>query len=270
MNYLKPALVWLLALYSPLLQGQVSALTLTHTISLPGINCISIDRQGRYVVSTDKGSITRLDSNGKKELLYSPTRPASVTLIEAWNGLRIFIFYRDLQEYSYLDRFLTDEPNSKIPFDVIGFARLAAPAADGSLWVLDDTDLTLKKLNPANGAVVQSTQLSLQPGLQKPDITYLREYQNQLFAADNNAGLLVFDNMGNLKRIIPVPGLNFFSFSGESLVYCNASSIHRLNLYNASDNLLPLPTDCAARYALCNGSQAAVFTNTGIYFFRLP
>ncbi|MES2389216.1 MAG: hypothetical protein V4543_14535 [Bacteroidota bacterium] len=251
-------------------QNRVPGLSVLKTIPLSNITRVSLDRQDRFIVCTEKGLVTRFDSNGNAGNLYSPRRPADVTLAEAWNGLRIFLFYRDLQEYVYLDRFLTESPNSPVPQDIVGYARMAAPAQDDNLWVIDEADFSLKKIDPVAGSVLLSTRLA--PVLQSPknaDFSFMREYQNRLYIAERNTGIIVFDNMGNMQRRLPLKDVGFFSFSGDEMVFTKGSEISFINIYTLAERNISLPADIKAQRVLVSGKSAAVFTDTAMLICEL-
>src|SRR5436190_8871392 len=81
--------------------------TLVKSFKTSPIQKVSIDRQNSFFVVDDKGNLFKYDSLGNLSLSFSPQKRADIALVEAWRTVNIFIFYRDLQEYNILDRFLT-------------------------------------------------------------------------------------------------------------------------------------------------------------------
>ena len=86
---------------------------------------VSLDRYGLFYFADEDGNIYKYDTLGVLQLTYSPSRKADVTLIEAWRNVNIFVFYRALQEYIVLDRFLSPSANNRVESAEIGFARIA-------------------------------------------------------------------------------------------------------------------------------------------------
>jgi hypothetical protein len=178
------------------------------------------------------GNIHKYSPEGRYELTFSPTRPGVVHLLEAWSSIKILAFYKVFQRFLLLDRFLTLVPAYDVDPSLIGFARQATLSADDNLWVLDDTDFTLKKYNPQFRQVIASTPLGLVLNPREYDIRFMREYQNQLFLSDYNSGILVFDNMGTYRKKIAVDSVDHFGFIGDELYYVQDSMLHFFHLYN--------------------------------------
>ena len=74
------------------------------TIALKNTSLFSIDRHNNlYYVDRNQDVKKYKDT----ELIYSSNKRKQITHIEAWNNMKIFLFNREFQEYTFLDRFLT-------------------------------------------------------------------------------------------------------------------------------------------------------------------
>lgn len=240
-------------------------ITPTDSIPLKNPDPVSVDRQNQIYVCNYNGEISRYDSNGKLQLTFSPKQPAKITLLEAWNGLRVFSFSRDLQQYTWLDRFLTDAPSYNFGPELVAYARLMAPAQDDKIWVIDDADFTLKKIDPIGQQIVLNTQLSLVLNSAATDLVFMREYQNLLFILDKNKGIIVFDNMGNLKQKIPAEGAEWFGFSGEDILFTSENRLCFRKLYGNGLQCYYFPFGLKARFAICVGNKIWIFSNRMAY-----
>ena len=58
---------------------------------------VSVDNNGNLYLVSDKGLIYKYSSTGDSLLAFSPRKNASISLIEAGSGLRVFVFYQDFQ-----------------------------------------------------------------------------------------------------------------------------------------------------------------------------
>lgn len=201
-------------------RGFPSALSFTSSsdsLIKKGINHISLTRQGQLLVSDLESNLFLIDSTGKVLYQYSPRRPAKIHLLEGWNGLRPFAFYRDFQEFVLLDRFLLADNANALDPEKIGYARLVAPGADGNLWVLDESNFQLRKIDVRNQTTISSTPLDLILSARSYDIRFMREYQNQLYLCDMKGPVLLFDQMGNFKKRLPLKNCEWIGFEGEEV-----------------------------------------------------
>jgi hypothetical protein len=222
------------------LRGQ-DTLVLMTSIPATGLDKVSQDTYGHLYISDIKGNINKYDSTGKFLLNYSPQKLGTVTLLEAANTIRIFVFYRDFQEYVMLERFLGPNPNSSLNEAEIGFARQATLGSDYNLWIIDETDFTLKKYDRQFNKVLFKTPLELLLDPREYDINFLREYQNNLYVNDKNSGLLVFDVFGSYKKKIPFKGLDYFAFLDDELYYMKNDTLFFFHLYLFTSREIALP-----------------------------
>lgn len=203
---------------------------------------VSIDRYNNLYLSDRSGNIYKYDSTGHLLNTFSPKRRGRVGLLEAWNTVTVAAFYPELQDYILLDRFLSRTPDIKIDAKNVGFIRLAAPSTDGNMWLIDDSDFSIKKVNIASGDIMLKTPLDLLLEAGAYDLSFIREYNNMLFVNDRNSGILVFDNMGNYKKKLPFKNVEQFGFYKEILYFRKDSVIlHFFNLYDFSEKDVELP-----------------------------
>lgn len=192
----------------------------------------SIDRQGHLYYASASGAIEKYNQEGKLEYHYSPQMKAEPSLIEAWQGLRVFVYYDNFQEYLFLNRFLTDSERYDLgDFNLSQFNGVVTLSADNNLWSIDSNNLMLRKVDLQNGEVLLDNNLALT--LNETDLkpSYLREYQNLLFLSNQNGGILVFDNLGNFVEKLATPPLSFFSFSKNELIYQHENKLALIDIY---------------------------------------
>ena len=201
----------------------------------------TIDQSGSLYVADAMGNLFKYNARGEYVVEYSPEQPARITDLEAWQGLRIFLFYRDLQQYAFLNRFLIAQGSYDFNPSAVGFVEAAAPSADNNVWLFDQADFSLKKYNLQLKQVVLSTPFDL---LLDPDdyrIGTIREYQNKVYISDYREGIFVFDNLGNYLSKIPGRGVEYFSFWDQTLHFVRDNLLTSIALYNDSHSPTSLP-----------------------------
>jgi hypothetical protein len=213
--------------------GEVIAQdTLRHYKTIPvkqGV-ALSSDNYGNIYVADKQGSIYSYDSLGNHLLTYSPPEVAEVTLLDARSTVRIFAFYRELQGFALLNRFLTPIELYRFQLPDGGFVRMAAQAADNTFWIYDDVALSLKKFDKKFGRTLLQTDLSLLLPNASLDITYMAEHQNMLFLLAEGYGILQFDNMGNFIRRLPAAS-SCFALNEDAVFYFENGYIVKQALY---------------------------------------
>ena len=146
----------------------------------------------------------------------------------------------------------------------VGFARLVTYSYESNIWIVDDTDFTLKLLDVELQKVVSTTPLNSVLNMNDYDISFMREYQNLLFISDLNSGILVFDNLGNYLRTIVVTGVSYFGFEGNDIYYSVDGELIYSDLYSAEERKIQLP---AGGYNLSlNGKILSVGQNRMTFY----
>lgn len=196
------------------------------------------DQYNRVLLALETGSLVAIDAQGKLIYEYAPQQLSAPTLIEAAATQRVLLFYREWQQITLLDRFLSLISTFDLQELGSGYVRLATRAQNNSYWLIDEVDFSLKKTDPQASQIWASTPLNLliEPGNYL--FAYLREYQNNLYVSDVKSGILVFDNMGGYVRKIPILGVNFFDFDGDYLIYCTANGVEGYHLYHHTTSSL--------------------------------
>jgi hypothetical protein len=224
--------------------GHVQAQDWKFLDSIPlkaAVHRASADYYKNMYITDEHGNLYKYDSLGKLQITYSPPKSSKVSLIDAWRGINIFLFYENFQEYVVLDRFLGQTQPLALQRERVGFARVATFALDNNIWVFDDIDFSLKKFNTQFEKIDFNTPLELILDASEYEITFMREYQNQLFIADKNSGILVFDNLGNYKTKLPFVDVSWFSFWDDEIYFAQGDELVRYNLYTFKEHRSPLP-----------------------------
>lgn len=217
------------------------SLSFVKKIDTPTICASSIDPYGNLLLAFQNGNIKKYDSLGKELYLYSPEKSACVSSMEAWASVQVFAFYQEFQEFVWFNRFLALSERARFSSEVIGFAVLATPSADGNIWVFDQVNFSLKKYSPILKNILQETRLDLIFPSQDFSPIFLREYQNQLWMYDKKMGLLTFDLMGNFEKKEPIYQLDGLSFWGDYVHYLQNNKWTQRHLYNQESIEIVLP-----------------------------
>jgi hypothetical protein len=251
----------LLVFYSQVIGAQSGANYKT-TIPFRNVSNVSADLNNSFYVTDDKGNLFQFDSTGKEINRFSALQSASVTVLESSRTMNVFMFYRDLQKYVFLNRFLALSDLVSLDPSVVGFAYLAAPSLDNNLWVFDNTSFTLKKIDLKLQKAIIERPLDLLLDPNDYSINYIKEYQNRLYINNGNKGILSFDNFGNYSTTIPIK-TDYFNFSGEDLYYIKNDTIAFYNIYTGKED--KIKTDCSdCRFVLSLRNSLVLFRENEI------
>lgn len=241
-------------------------LQLIDSISITKPNKASIDRLNNIYTVDENGNVNKFDKEGNVSLQYSPQQLADISLIEAWNPLKVFIYYQDFQEFVFLDRFLTASSR----FSTRGYGNyigLATISADNNVWCIDYADFTLKKYDVNLNQLILNSPLSLTLNQDSYDIRFMREYQNLLFVADYESGVYIFDNIGNFLRRIDLKEVEYFNFNKNELYSCIGNEIISTDIYNLQTRVFHL--DEMVKFAFFYNDQMTTLSESMLKRYKI-
>jgi hypothetical protein len=263
-------LFWLASILAA--QGQDLELLRVQTKVPAETVLFSSDRSGNFYLTDVQGNVWQYNEAGDSVRTFSPSRIAQITLLEALKGIKIWLFYRDFQEYIFLDRFLAPSQTFRMPEQIIGFARLATVAPDNGIWVFDESDFALKKYNPQSEQLLINTPCDLLLNAQEYNLQFLKEYQNLLYLYDAYSGILVFDNLGNYKKkIVLSPEIQNIGW-WENYIYTyrhNKITLHHVFTVAAPEEWA-LPAFPEAKQVHLLKDKLLVLADKKIYLYKIP
>ena len=189
----------------------------------------AIDRAGDFYVVLQSGEILKYDKNGINLGTY--VHEGTPTLFDPANAIRLLVYYKKTQEFTWLSPDLGINPSQTIDSSIAIEVALICPSGDQNVWVLDDADLGLKKVSLRDSRVL--TEFSISDQFKENRFILMREYQNFLFLLDPKTGITVYNSFGKQIRKIPETDLSYFNFLGEELYYKKDNHLKFLDLFTA-------------------------------------
>ncbi|MBT2558075.1 hypothetical protein J7E24_09785 [Hymenobacter sp. ISL-91] len=250
--------------------GAARGWQLVRSLALPQPGAASLDRRGNLYVTDRQNNLRQYGPEGEALNVYAPPLPGHVMQVEAWNTAKVLVFYDDRQQVLLLDRFLSPISELPLPQLLDGQARVVTLAPDDRYWLFNESDLTLRQFDATQKRFTISTPLDILIGRSRPDFRFLREYQNNLYLVDRVGGVYVFDNLGNFRKKLPLPGLNYVGFRSDELYYLGpAGELRFFHLYNLTERALPLPL-AGVQQVLVSEQYAYLLTAAGVQVYKIP
>jgi hypothetical protein len=262
--------LWLIFLFIVVfLNGYSQTFEFINAISIVAPTGVSTDTNGNVYYATFNGDVVRYDGQLLHKEIFSPQNPARIDQLEAWQGLRIFTFHRELQLYRLINRNLSMNEDYQFPADLVGFVQLAAPTFDNNIWLIDQEDFSLKRYQIHSNTIPVVSPLSLLLNAKKYEIRWMREYQNRLFVGVINVGILLFDNMGNYIKTFEEPEMSDLGFLGDAVYYIKDGQMVQINIYDDEKKLVPLPSGGPWKFIILSVSDLYLFSDIEIAHYRV-
>ncbi|MGD1841338.1 MAG: hypothetical protein ACFB0B_10645 [Thermonemataceae bacterium] len=251
-------------------QVTAQSFTFQRTVRIPLAQQVSVDRYKNIYLADQKGNVIQYNVQGDSLRTFSPLKLGDISLLEAWPTVRIFVFYKDFQEYLYLNRFLT--PSERIAIDerYVGFARVATLSPDNGIWAFDDTDFSLKKYNPQLQTLQVNTPCDLLLNAQDYNLQFIKEYQNQVFLCDQNSGILIFDNLGNFKKKLYLRPSTNIGFWNDWIYFVDEQKKLSLqHIYSTELKQIDLPIEQSYNQVIFMGDTVVLLDKSKMHLYHM-
>jgi hypothetical protein len=208
---------FLLALALLLTGFQTSEYRLYKSFSVPHATFFSSDNIGNvYVVAEDV--LYQYNASGQLMTSYNERKFGHLSFVDTSNPLKMLLFYPDFAQVVVLDNRLTVKRIISFRELNIGQPGLICNSYNDGIWVFDQQQLKLRRLDPTNKIEVESNTLgqvvedTLAPN-------FMLEMNNMLYLNNPSTGILVFDVYGTYYKTLPFTGLRSFQIIGDQLLY---------------------------------------------------
>ncbi len=176
------------------------------TISGSFSNMFTDNLQNIYLLSATGSQLKKLDSNGDSVAVFNNVvRYGKIYDADVSNPLKVLVYYKDFSTILILDRFLA--LRTSIDLRKLGITQVKAVSLsyDSNIWLYDEGDGRIKKIDDHNNVLFQSAdlRLALNESLSPDNII---DHNGQLYLYDRNEGWLLFDLYGTFIRKLPFTG----------------------------------------------------------------
>ncbi|GAA0879507.1 hypothetical protein GCM10009119_24750 [Algoriphagus jejuensis] len=199
-------------------------------IHLEFLDLVSLDTKDQIYATNTSGDVYLFDPKGKQLNIYSPSRQGRLQQLEAAWTVNIFCFSADLQEYRILDRFLNPIAENSFLLNDITLPQAATLGNNNTIWVWDESDLSIKNLDYPRNLVLQSLPLNMNLDVENLKVTEVREFKNRLFMNVPESGIFIFDNQGNFLRKINLRIDQRMCFYKENLFWVEGAMLKMYSL----------------------------------------
>lgn len=227
------------------------------------------DNLGNVYTLTLDNQIVKYSPEGVEQFRYPNRTLGEASLLDATNPFHLLLFFPEFQTVLTLDRTLS--VTGQFNLFQLGFqgAKAVGTSSDGRLWVYDETDFLLKKIESDGTVIAKSADLSLAIG-QPLHPVFLVEREQSVFLNDPKIGVLVFDAFGQYQKTIPILGLSEFQVIDEQLVFFREGQLWSFHLKALLERPFSLPFELgkAAKVQVTNGILL-VLENNDLVGYRI-
>jgi hypothetical protein len=208
------------------------------------------DRMGNFYVLSQTNQLTKYDNQGKLVSTLNYSYLGNISFLDAGNPLEIYLFYKEMNALVFLDNNLAYR--GRINLSDVGILQASAAARSyaNGIWVFDQGDFQLKKLNKdgslsqASGNILQFAQSkNLNPNL-------IIDNGNRVILCDSSEGIMVFDVFANYLKTISIKGKLNIKMLNDALYFTDAGNLISYRFSTLKRDTLALPENTFNDFSL--------------------
>ena len=220
----------------------------THDINV-AIENVFLDNLDQLHIVDNKGTLIRYTQDLEILYKYADNTLGSIQHVDVNNPLKTLVYHRDYGIISYLDNTLALIKKSNL--QDWGYYDIATIASsnDGNIWLYDPAKNQILKINDA-GVVKLSTNNLNDYRLEDLNPTKIVERDNKLFVYDAEFGIIIFDNLGQYLKLLPIKNVDTFQTDGKNIYVFQNQSIKVFTIRLLEESTIPLLKNTMAENVL--------------------
>lgn len=196
------------------------------------IAAFTIDNLDNIYLLSSTNQVKKLNANGDSVAVYNNVkRYGQATLIDVSNPLKVLLYYRDFATIVMLDRFLNEVNTIDLRKQNILQARAIGQSYDNKVWVYDELDNKLKKVDE-EGKLLQETPDFRQLFNAAPSPQKIFDQDRYVYLYDSAQAVFVFDYYGTLKNKILIGNWQNFKVTGKYIFGSEDKKLFRYDIGN--------------------------------------
>ena len=190
---------------------------------------------------TAGNQLKKLNSNGDSVAVFNDVKKyGNPSYIDVNNPLKILVYYKNYSTVVILDRLLTQRNTINLRKQNIFSVKAIATSYDNNIWVFDEQDLKLKKINEEGNLIQESTDMrQLVDAVPSPQ--QIIDNDNLVYLYDDKKGFYIFDYYGALKNTIPFLNWTDVAISGNKLMGFSEKKLFSYQLSSLNLKTYQLP-----------------------------
>jgi len=221
----------------------------------------TVDNLDNVYILTSRNQIKKFNANGDSVAIYNDVKKfGQATLVDVSNPLKILLYYKDFATVVMLDRFLNAVNSIDLRKQNIFQAKAIGQSYDNKIWVYDEIENKLKKVDEDGKLLQETPDFRLLLGTAPSPIKIFDE-NRYVYVYDSIFGVYVFDYYGALKNNIMIDHWQNFKVAGKYMYGSRSDSLFRYSLSTFQADKWKMPEAIFK-------SRAFNFSSTRLYALR--
>jgi hypothetical protein len=238
---------------------------------IPGnFNFMEVDILNNLYLVTAGNQLKKMNDQGDSMGVFNDVKKyGNPSLVDVNNPLRTLLYYKNFATLVMLDRLLSQRNSINFRKQNIFSVKAVANAYDNNIWVFDEQDMSLKKINEDGKVLQQSTDWRLLMSEVPSPVTII-DANNFVYLYDPAKGFYIFDYYGTYKNNLPFLKWSSISISNGMLAGFSGNQffLYQLQSLNLRTYTLPVFFKGYSVIKAMNG-KIYLLKKDGIYIYSV-
>jgi hypothetical protein len=190
----------------------------------------TVDNLDNVYILSSRNQVKKYNATGDSVGVYNDVRKyGQSSLIDVSNPLKVLLYYKDFGTVVMLDRFLNAVNSVDLRKQQVLQAKVIGQSYDNKIWVYDEVENKLKKIDEEGKLMLETPDLRLLVG-QAISPTRIFDENRYVYIYDTVRGVYVFDYFGALKNAILITHWKNFKVAGKYIFGSKDDSLYRYEI----------------------------------------
>ncbi len=232
----------------------------------------TVDNLDNIYILNSRNQVKKFDINGDSVAVFNDIKKfGKATLLDVSNPLKVLLYYKDFATVVMLDRFLNVVNTIDLRKENILQAKALGQSYDNKIWVYDELESKLKKIDEDGKLLQETPDFRLLLG-QAPSPVKIFDENKYVYIYDSLLGVYVFDYFGALKNNILIQRWQNFKVAGKFIYGSRSDVLYRYEISSFRYDEWKMPEaiyksrafnfSSSRLYALmpdCTGEESCIF-----------
>ncbi len=230
----------------------------------------NVDAIGNIYATTQTDQLKKIKPDGTMVAVYNDVkRFGKISTIDVHNPLKVLVYYKNYSAIVMLDKLLSFRNQIELKPLQIFDVNTAATAYDNNIWIYDEQNFKIKKLDDKGLLLLEFADLRTLFDI-APSAEKIIDEDNQLYLIDKEQGVFVFDYYGAFNRLIPIKDLNNITIEKKCLIGFTHTIMEVIQLNNLASikYALPVLSEKIKSLKFIN-NKLYILTQTSLNIYRI-
>lgn len=210
--------------------------------TIPGVyTSLSIDNLGNIYLLSATNQLKKLNQKGDSVAVFNDIKKfGEATVVDVSNPTKIILYYKNFATIVVLDGMLQQKNTIDLRRRNIFRVNAVSLSYDGKIWLYDELDNTLKKIDE-QGEVLLKTPDLRQIFNQSIAPVKIFDQNQHVYLYDPQQGVYIFDYYGAFKNRIDITGWNNLRIADKHVFGNDSTSIfsYEIPVFKYTRTVLP-------------------------------